>query len=86
MKKDIPKIANINITKNSNKHILNKAGNDMAKANSSVLIPLAPFTSLSTLPTFATLTTLKSVGDTKYFSIKSLNTNPMIDKKRKKLE
>lgn len=76
MKNDIPKIAKINITRNNSKHMLKRAGSDMAKAKSNVLMPLAPLTSRSTLPTLATLTTLSRVGDTKYFSIISLNTKP----------
>lgn len=76
MKNDIPNIAKMNITKNSRRQMLNSAGKDMASANNNVLIPLAPFTRRSTLPTFATLTTLNNVGDTKYFSIISLSTRP----------
>lgn len=76
MKNDIPNIAKINITKNSNRQILKRAGNDIAKAKRRVRIPLAPFTSRSTRPTFATLTTRSNVGDTKYFSIISLRTRP----------
>lgn len=64
------------MTKNSKRHILNRAGSDMARANNSVRIPFAPFTNRSTLPTLATLTTRNSVGETKYFSIKSLSTSP----------
>lgn len=55
---------------------MNRAGSDIANANSSVLMPFAPFTRRSTLPTFATLTTLSKVGETKYFSIMSLKTKP----------
>lgn len=76
MKNDIPNIAKMNITKNSKRHILNSAGNDIASANSNVRIPFAPFTRRKTRPTFATLTTLNKVGDTKYFSINSLNARP----------
>jgi hypothetical protein len=77
MKKDMPNIAKINMTKNSSRQILKSAGKDIANANSSVLIPLAPFTRRRTRPTLATRTTLRSVGDTKYFSIMSLSTRPM---------
>lgn len=76
MKKDIPNIANMNITKKSKRQMLNNAGKDIANANNRVLIPLAPFTKRKTLPTFATRTTLKRVGETKYFSIRSLSTRP----------
>lgn len=79
MKKDIPKIAKMNITKNNKRQMLKRAGSDMAKAKRSVLIPFAPFTRRSTRPTFATRTTLNSVGETKYFSIKSLSTKPAIN-------
>lgn len=67
----------MNMTKNNSKQILKRAGSDIAKAKSRVRIPLAPFTRRSTLPTFATLTTLNRVGETKYFSIMSLNTKPV---------
>lgn len=56
--------------------MLNKAGRDIAKAKSSVRIPLAPFTKRKTRPTLATRTTRSNVGDTKYFSMRSLNTRP----------
>jgi len=79
IKKDIPNIAKINITKNSSKQILNNAGNDMAKANNNVRMPFAPLTKRSTRPTFATRTTRNNVGDTKYFSIISLSTRPKIN-------
>lgn len=76
MKKDIPNMAKINITRKSSKQMLKRAGKDMARANNSVRIPLAPLTRRSTRPTFATRTTRRRVGDTKYFSIRSLNTRP----------
>lgn len=54
----------------------------MAKANKSVLIPFAPFTKRNTRPTLATRTTRRSVGDTKYLEIKSLNTRPKTTEKK----
>lgn len=63
--------------------MLNKAGRDMARAKRSVRMPLAPLTRRKTRPTLATRTTRNNVGDTKYFSIKSLNTMPV--QKQKKL-
>lgn len=72
-------MAKMNITRNNNKQMLNSAGNDIASANRSVRMPLAPFTNRSTRPTLATRTTRSSVGDTKYFSIMSLSTKPKKD-------
>ena len=57
--------------------MLKRAGMDMARANSNVRMPLAPLTSLSTRPILATLTTLNKVGETKYFSIRSLSNIPV---------
>lgn len=76
MKNDIPNMAKMNITRKRSRQILNKAGRDMAKAKSSVRIPLAPLTKRNTRPTLATRTTRSNVGDTKYFSMISLSTRP----------
>ena len=57
---------------------MKSAGIDMASANNNVLMPRAPFTSLSTRPILATRTTRSRVGDTKYLSIRSLRSTPAI--------
>lgn len=76
IKNDMPNMAKMNMTRKSSRQMLNKAGNDMANANSSVRIPFAPLTKRNTRPTFATRTTRSNVGDTKYFSMISLRTRP----------
>ena len=84
MKKLMPKIAKMNITRKRRRQILNSAGMDMASANSNVLIPRAPFTNRSTRPILATRTTLRRVGETKYLSIRSLRRTPEMEKQLKR--
>lgn len=64
------------MTRNSSKAILNKAGNDTARENNKVRIPFADLTKRSTLPTLKTLTTRRSVGETRNWSITSLSATP----------
>ncbi len=64
------------MTKNKSRPMLTRAGIDIAKANSRVRMPLAPFTSLRTRPTRTTRTTRRIVGEKKNFSMNFSKTNP----------
>lgn len=76
MKKFIPKIANMNITRNRSSPMLNNAGMDTARENSKVRIPLADLTSRKMRPTLKIRTTRNRVGDTKYFLMISAKNRP----------
>lgn len=77
MKNDTSNMTKINMTTNSNRHMLNNAGKNMARANSRILMTFALLISRKTRPILATLTICRSTGGTNYLEIKSFNTRPM---------
>lgn len=81
IKKFMPKIAKINMTKNRRSPILNNAGIETASENSRVRIPLADLTSRKIRPTLKIRTTRSSVGETKYFLMISARNRPEIKNK-----